>query len=84
MKTEYKYLGRVNSPEDVKKLSETEITDLCCEVRDCIVSTTEKNGGHLASNLGAVELTVAVHRVFDSPKDHIIFDVGHQTMLISF
>ena len=79
MKTEYKYLGRVISPEDVKKINENEIASLCDEIRDCIVSTTEKNGGHLASNLGVVELTVAIHRVFDSPKDHIIFDVGHQS-----
>ena len=79
MKTEYKYLGRVNTPEDVKKLNEKDIAPLCGEIRDCIVSTTEKNGGHLASNLGVVELTVAIHRVFDCPKDHIIFDVGHQS-----
>ncbi len=79
MKTEYKYLGRVNSPEDVKKLDEKEIAPLCAEIRDCIVATTEENGGHLASNLGVVELTVAIHRVFDCPKDHIIFDVGHQS-----
>ena len=79
MKTEYNYLGRVNSPEDVKKLNENEIAPLCKEIRDCIVDTTERNGGHLASNLGVVELTVAIHRVFDCPKDHIIFDVGHQS-----
>lgn len=78
MKTEYKYLGRVNSPEDVKKLDKNDIAPLCDELRDCIVSTTEKNGGHLASNLGVVELSVAIHRVFDCPRDHVIFDVGHQ------
>ena len=79
MKTEYKYLGRVNSPEDLKKLNENEIIDLCAEVRVKIVETTEKNGGHLASNLGAVELSVAIHKVFNAPHDHIIFDVGHQS-----
>lgn len=79
MKTEYKYLGRVNSPEDVKTLEKNEIPDLCEEIRDCIINTTEKNGGHLASNLGVVELSVAIHRVFDCPRDHIIFDVGHQS-----
>ena len=79
MKPEYKYLGRVNSPDDLKKLSDAEIPSLCAEIRDCIISTTEKNGGHLASNLGVVELSVALHRVFDCPKDHIIFDVGHQS-----
>ncbi len=79
MKTEYAYLGRINSPEDVKQLDKKDIDALCSEIRDCIVTTTEKNGGHLASNLGVVELTVAIHRVFNCPKDHIIFDVGHQS-----
>ena len=79
METEYKYLGRVNSPGKLKKLNENETIELCAEIRDKIVSTTEKNGGHLASNLGAVELTVAIHKVFDCPRDHIIFDVGHQS-----
>jgi len=76
---EYKLLGRVNSPEDVKALDKKDIELLCGELRDCIVDVTEKNGGHLASNLGAVELTVALHRVFDCPHDHVIFDVGHQS-----
>ena len=79
MENEYKFLGRVNSPEDLKKLNENEITLLCSEIRQKIVETTEKNGGHLASNLGVVEMTVAIHKVFDAPKDHIIFDVGHQS-----
>ncbi len=79
MASEYKYLGRVNSPEDLKKLNENEIEELCAEIRDKIVSATEKNGGHLASNLGVVELSVAIHKVFDCPRDHIIFDVGHQS-----
>ncbi len=79
MKKEYKYLGRVNSPEELKKLESSEIEPLCKEIRSCIIDTTERNGGHLASNLGVVELTVAIHRVFDCPRDHIIFDVGHQS-----
>ena len=79
MKKEYKYLGRINSPEDLKGLNKEEIDMLCSEVRDCIVDVTEQNGGHLASNLGAVELTVALHRVFECPRDHVIFDVGHQS-----
>ncbi len=79
MTTEYKYLGRVNSPDELKRLDKKEILPLCEEIRDCIVSTTEKNGGHLASNLGVVEISVAIHRVFDCPRDHVIFDVGHQS-----
>lgn len=79
MNNEYKYLGRVGSPEDIKKLSYDEIDTLCGEIREHIVEVTTKNGGHLASNLGVVELTVAAHKVFNSPKDHIIFDVGHQS-----
>ena len=79
MESKYNYLGRVNSPEDIKKLNSDEIKSLCSEIRECIVETTEENGGHLASNLGAVELSVAIHRVFDCPQDHVIFDVGHQS-----
>ena len=75
---EYKLLCKIKSPDDVKKLNEAQIPLLCEEIRDCIVSTVSKNGGHLASNLGAVELTVALHRSFCSPNDSIIFDVGHQ------
>lgn len=74
----YEILSKIKSPEDVKKLEEKQIPVLCNEIRDCIIDTVSKNGGHLASNLGAVELTVALHRVFDSPADSIIFDVGHQ------
>ncbi len=76
---EYKYLGKVNTPEELKELPSNEIDPLCAEIREAIVDTVEKNGGHLASNLGVVELTVAIHRVFNSPYDHIIFDVGHQS-----
>ena len=79
MEKEYKYLGRVNSPENVKKLSKTEAEELCSELREHIIAVTERNGGHLASNLGTVELTVAIHKVFNCPRDHVIFDVGHQS-----
>ncbi len=79
MEKEYKFLGRVDSPDELKKIESSSIKELCAEIRDCIISTTEKNGGHLASNLGVVEMTVAIHRVFDCPHDHIIFDVGHQS-----
>ena len=79
MKKEYRFLGNVNSPEELKKIRREDIGELCSEIREHIIYTTEQNGGHLASNLGVVELTVAIHRVFDCPKDHIIFDVGHQS-----
>ncbi len=75
---EYKILNTINSPEDVKKLEYTQLSLLCDEMRDLIIETVSKNGGHLASNLGSIELTVAIHRAFSSPDDAIIFDVGHQ------
>ncbi len=76
---DYPILSKIKSPEDVKKLDNQTTEALCREIRDCIINTVSKNGGHLASNLGAVELTVALHRAFSSPKDAIIFDVGHQS-----
>ena len=76
---QYKYLDKINSPADLKNLQEDEIAPLAEEIRQFLVEKVEKNGGHLASNLGAVELTLAIHRVFDIPKDHLIFDVGHQS-----
>ncbi len=76
---DYKILSGINSPEDVKKLNSGQLDELCLEIRDKIIDTVSKNGGHLASSLGAVELTVALHRVFSSPNDAMIFDVGHQS-----
>ena len=64
--------------EQLKSLSSSEIAELAQEIRETIMDTVSKNGGHLASNLGMVEATIALHRVFDSPKDKFIFDVGHQ------
>lgn len=75
---EYNLLSKIKGPQDVKSLSNNDLPRLCEEIRDIIIDTVSKNGGHLASNLGAVELTVALHRVFSSPEDAIIFDVGHQ------
>jgi len=74
-----KILDKIDTPGDVKGLNQDELGELCSELRELLVSRVSKNGGHLASNLGAVELTVALHRVFDSPKDKIIWDVGHQS-----
>lgn len=71
-------LEKIKSPDDVKKLNKNELDDLCAEIREQLINTVSKNGGHLASNLGTVELTVALHRKFCSPKDRIVFDVGHQ------
>ncbi len=71
-------LSRVNGPEDLKKLSLPELYALAGEIRKLIIHTCAKNGGHLASSLGAVELSIALHYVFNSPEDVIILDVGHQ------
>lgn len=75
----YKILSTVKSPNDIKKLTKNELDSLCDEIRACLIETVSNNGGHLSSNLGTVELTVALHRIFDSPKDAIMFDVGHQS-----
>ena len=71
-------LSGINDPEDLKNLTFNDLNHLADEIRDIIVSTVAQNGGHLASNLGVVELSVALHRVFDSPRDIIVWDVGHQ------
>ncbi|MCI8496916.1 MAG: 1-deoxy-D-xylulose-5-phosphate synthase [Clostridiales bacterium] len=73
-----KLLPSIHSPDDVKKLPFDSLQDLCGEIREELIHVISKNGGHLASNLGVVELTVALHRVFQSPQDQIVWDVGHQ------
>lgn len=72
-------LAKIHSPDDVKALPKEELFALAEEIRAFLCEKVIQNGGHLASNLGVVELTIALHRVFDSPRDHIIFDVGHQS-----
>lgn len=72
------YLEHVNSPEDVKKLNTKQLKELCGEIRQFLIEKVSVTGGHLSSNLGTVELTVALHKVFSSPQDVIVFDVGHQ------
>ncbi|MBQ1206047.1 MAG: 1-deoxy-D-xylulose-5-phosphate synthase [Clostridia bacterium] len=72
-------LEKINSPKDLKALGAEELQALSGEIRNKLIETVSQNGGHLAANLCVVELTVAIHRVFDSPKDKIIFDVGHQS-----
>jgi 1-deoxy-D-xylulose-5-phosphate synthase len=76
--TSEKIMPRINSPQDLKQLSLDELKQLASEIRATIIETVARNGGHLASNLGAVELTLALHYVFESPRDKIIWDVGHQ------
>lgn len=72
-------LKNMKLPQDVKKLTYPQCDELCNEIRAILIDTVSKNGGHLASNLGTVELTVAIHRAFNSPNDKIVWDVGHQT-----
>lgn len=72
-------LGRIKSPADVKALDSDELPQLCADIRSTLVAYGKTHGGHIGSNLGAVELTVALHRVFDSPHDRIVFDVSHQS-----
>ena len=72
-------LEKINSPEDLKKLNIEEKEQLAKEIRKYILNVVSENGGHLASNLGVVELTIALHSVFIVPTDKIVWDVGHQT-----
>ncbi len=76
-----KKLLEYNFPEDLKEMTEKELSLLSYEIRDFLIEKVSKTGGHIASNLGVVELTIALHKVFDSPKDKIIFDVGHQSYI---
>lgn len=72
-------LSQIKDPKFVKNLTYPELDELASDIRNCIIDTVSKYGGHLSSNLGCVELTLALHRVFDSPTDKLLFDVGHQT-----
>ncbi|MCX5799342.1 MAG: 1-deoxy-D-xylulose-5-phosphate synthase [Proteobacteria bacterium] len=72
------FLEKINSPEDLKKLNTVELARLAVEIRPYIIKVVSRTGGHLSSNLGVVELTIALHYVFDAPNDKIIWDVGHQ------
>ena len=72
-------LETINSPRDLKKLDRSQLTEIAKEIREVIVKVVSRTGGHLASSLGAVELTIAIHYVFDLPEDKLIWDVGHQS-----
>ncbi|WP_411698808.1 1-deoxy-D-xylulose-5-phosphate synthase N-terminal domain-containing protein, partial [Conyzicola sp.] len=72
-------LEKITGPRDLDALSPGELVDLAAEIRQFLVTEVSKTGGHLGPNLGVVELTLAIHRVFDSPHDAIVFDTGHQT-----
>lgn len=72
-------LTKINNPDDIKKLSVSELNELACEIREFLIQNISKTGGHLASNLGIVELTLAIHKVFDTSCDRLVFDVGHQS-----
>ena len=77
--TNYPLLERVNDPADLRRLPRTELKSLAHELRAFVLESVSKTGGHLSSNLGTVELTVALHAVFDTPRDRLVWDVGHQT-----
>jgi len=75
----YALLESIRDPDDVKKLNEHELEELSCQIRQFLIENVARTGGHLASNLGVVELTLAIHRVFDTARDRLVFDVGHQS-----
>lgn len=79
--SEIQLLNTINSPADIKTLNGEQMAKLAQEIRQLLIQVVSKNGGHLAPNLGVVELTLALHKVFDTPKDKIVFDVGHQAYI---
>src|SRR3990170_1048490 len=72
------HLEHITGPQDLRKLDDHELDELASEIRDELIRTCSPRGGHLGPNLGVVELTMAIHRVFDSPRDRVVFDTGHQ------
>lgn len=79
MMQDYKFLKDINFPSDLRKLSESDLQEVSNEVRKEMIDAVSETGGHLGAGLGVVELTVALHYVFDTPNDRLIWDVGHQT-----
>jgi 1-deoxy-D-xylulose-5-phosphate synthase len=78
MKKKYKFLDQINFPLDLKKISETKLQKVADELREEMIDAVSITGGHLGASLGVVELTVALHYIFNTPKDKLIWDVGHQ------
>ena len=74
----FKYLDKISSPKDLKKLNLNDLNNLADELRTYLISSVSKTGGHLGAGLGVIELTIALHYIFDAPQDKIIWDVGHQ------
>src|SRR5688500_911217 len=79
MPMNHSLLKSIDSPADVRRLSRTELKQLAIELRDFVLQSVSQTGGHLSSNLGTVELTIALHHVFNTPHDRLVWDVGHQT-----
>src|SRR5574340_127003 len=75
----YSLLNTINSPEDLRKLDRGQLPQLASELREFLVESVSKTGGHLSSNLGTVELAIALHYIYDTPEDKLVWDVGHQT-----
>ena len=75
---DFKYIKNLKQPDQIRDMSYSELECLAEEIRQALIHNVSNTGGHLASNLGVVELTIAIHKVFDSPNDQIVFDVGHQ------
>src|SRR4051794_35091433 len=71
-------LDSISSPRDLRDLNDAQLDTLASEIRDFLITTCARTGGHIGPNLGVVELTMAIHRVFDSPRDRVVFDTGHQ------
>ena len=78
MDRDYKILDKINDPTDIKDLSSHDLIELSNELREYLLDSISKTGGHLAAGLGAVDITVALHYVYDTPNDIIVWDIGHQ------
>lgn len=79
-----RYLDKINSPDDLKRLPKDKLPEVCKELREFIISACAENPGHIGASLGTVELTVALHYLYNTPTDKIIWDVGHQATHIKF